>query len=292
MKISALAPWFGSKRTLAPRIVAELGQHRSYWEPFCGSMAVLMGKPVATVEQVNDLHGDLINLARVVQDETMAKDLYGRSYRTLFHEKLLSEAKAILMQPMGQGPDVTRAYWYLVFSWMSLNGVSGTPLNSTGTFAVRYSTSGGNGAGRWLSVVESLPEWHERLRGVQILNRCGFTLLERIEDKDGTVIYCDPPYLVKGAKYVHDFTADDHDRLAQMVQRFERTRVVVSYYDHPRLDELYPIWTKVTCNTAKAMVNGGRRGKGGRVDAPEVLLINGPSFTQPNDSGSLFGEGA
>lgn len=38
MKISAIAPWFGSKRTLAPRIVEVLGEHRAYWEPFCGSL--------------------------------------------------------------------------------------------------------------------------------------------------------------------------------------------------------------------------------------------------------------
>jgi DNA adenine methylase len=40
MPIKAIAPWFGGKRTLAPRITAELGAHRAYWEPFCGSMAV------------------------------------------------------------------------------------------------------------------------------------------------------------------------------------------------------------------------------------------------------------
>ena len=44
MQIKALAPWFGGKRTLAPRIVAELGPHRAYWEPFCGSLAKDSGK--------------------------------------------------------------------------------------------------------------------------------------------------------------------------------------------------------------------------------------------------------
>lgn len=52
MKVKALAPWFGGKRTLAPRVIAELGEHRDYWEPFCGSMAVLLAKPVATYETV------------------------------------------------------------------------------------------------------------------------------------------------------------------------------------------------------------------------------------------------
>jgi len=43
--ITALAPWFGSKRNLAPEIVRELRRHSCYWEPFCGSMAVLLAKP-------------------------------------------------------------------------------------------------------------------------------------------------------------------------------------------------------------------------------------------------------
>ncbi len=43
-KITAIAPWFGGKRTLAPRIIEALGKHTAYWEPFCGSMAVLLAK--------------------------------------------------------------------------------------------------------------------------------------------------------------------------------------------------------------------------------------------------------
>lgn len=58
MRISAIAPWFGSKRVLAPKIVEQLGQHRCFWEPFCGSMAVLLAKPTVSQETVNDLHGD------------------------------------------------------------------------------------------------------------------------------------------------------------------------------------------------------------------------------------------
>jgi site-specific DNA-cytosine methylase len=57
MKIKALAPWYGSKRTLADRIVKELGPHKFYVEPFCGSCAVLrnhgdavpVGGPAPTV---------------------------------------------------------------------------------------------------------------------------------------------------------------------------------------------------------------------------------------------------
>jgi site-specific DNA-adenine methylase len=44
MKIKAIAPWYGSKRTLAPRIINQLGPHTTYVEPFAGSLAVLLAK--------------------------------------------------------------------------------------------------------------------------------------------------------------------------------------------------------------------------------------------------------
>lgn len=293
MKIKAIAPWFGSKRTLAPAVVEQLGGHRAYWEPFCGSCAVLFAKPQATYESVNDLHQDLVNLALVLQAEDTALDLYAKVTRTLFHEHLLPVAKAALAAPMPEFPNVNRAYWYLVFSWVGLNGISGTPLNHTGTFAVRYSSAGGNGATRWASVAESVPAWHRRLAGVQILSRDAFDLLARIDDEPGTAVYCDPPYIAKGAKYVHDFTSVDHARLAALLSRFRHARVVVSYYAHPRLSELYPYpqWTVIgpdRLNVAKSMVNGGRRDAGGRVSAPEILLVNGPEFVAGGELGDLF----
>lgn len=290
MKIGTLAPWYGSKRTLAPRIVEELGPHRVYWEPFCGSCAVLFSKDRCTYETVNDLHGDLHNLALVVQHRETAEDLYARAARTLFHENMLPFAKARLISERDNCPDVERAYWYLVFSWMGLNGISGTPLHHTGTFAVRYSGNGGNGATRWASVCQSIPDWHERLIGVQILNRDAFEIIPRIDDKAGTVMYVDPPYFTKGAKYVHDFSREDHCRLAEMLNRFLDLRVVVSYYDHPMVEELYVSrgWTKVACSVAKSMVNSGKRDQKGRSEAPEVLLINGPSFSGQGEDPGLF----
>ena len=47
-KITTIAPWFGGKRTLAATIAGEIGKHSAYWEPFCGSMAVLINGPSNT----------------------------------------------------------------------------------------------------------------------------------------------------------------------------------------------------------------------------------------------------
>jgi DNA adenine methylase len=92
MKVTAIAPWFGSKRTMAPIIVAELGPHRAYFEPFCGGMSVLLNKPPCGHETINDLHSDLINLARVIQDVKLGSQLYRRLRRVVLHEEVLEEA--------------------------------------------------------------------------------------------------------------------------------------------------------------------------------------------------------
>jgi DNA adenine methylase len=277
--IGSLAPWYGAKRTMAPEIVRALGPHHSYWEPFCGSMAVLLGKPPSRTEVVNDLHGDLVNLARVIQSPTLGPKLYRSLRRVLASEALFRDA---LLSVCADGPpppdgrlDWHRAHQYFVASWQGMNGVAGTSAFNT-NFARRFSSLGGDGGARFVGAVRSIPAWRRRLERVQVLSSDGIGLCEKIEDREGTVIYADPPYLVKGAAYLHDFAADDHGRLAEVLNRFRRTRVVVSYYTHPRLADLYPAWHTRRIDVAKSLVNPGRRGRAGATKAPEVLLSNLP----------------
>lgn len=290
--ITAIAPWFGSKRTLAPRIVRELGPHKFYVEPFCGSLAVLFAKASAAMECVNDLHGDLINLARVLASDR-APDLYERASRLLMHQDLHGECKG---RVVGTEPEpapsieavgechVRRALDYLVMSWQGRNGSAGTKPGNI-TTARRFTSNGGSGGLRWRSAVESIPAWHERLRSVSISRMDAFELLDRLGDQDGTTVYVDPPYLRKTTKYIHDLERSDHDRLAAALGRFRRARVVVSYYDEPEIRALYEGWTIVECPMSKSIVNQGARDASGEaVTAPEILIINGPSFT----SGGLW----
>lgn len=282
MKINALAPWFGGKRTLAPTIIEELGKHSAYWEPMCGSMAVLLAKEPCSMETVNDLHGELINLARVVASEEMAIALYETTQRTLLHEGLMKESAARVVTRNGcrptESPDLQRAIDYFICSWMGKGGVAGSKSYRMGVCA-RYTKNGGHGARRFVSAVESIPAWHERLRAVTILSRDAIELCDKTEDGAGVAIYADPPYLSKGAEYLHDFDWLAHRRLAKALSRFKKTRVVVSYYDHPDLAAMYPGWTKREDFMTRSMASQGQRGERGRKETgPEVLLINGPSF--------------
>jgi DNA adenine methylase len=297
MPIKAIAPWFGGKRNLAPLIVRELGDHRSYWEPFCGGLPVLMAKPPCAMETVNDLHKMIINLAQVIRHRDQGPMLYRMLRRTLMHEDFFAESDNIIRQ-IEQGflpkdakalPSVMQAYHYFLASWLGRNGTAGLAGSKRGTYCVRYTANGGHAATRWNNAIASIPAWRRRLAKVTILNRDGFDLLERIEDAPHTAIYCDPPYLVKGATYMHDFDTQDHSRLAKALSRFRHARVVVSYYDHPHLQAMYPGWTKVCIEVSKSLGNANIRGGGVSAKAVEVLLINGPSLTQ-GERGLLLAE--
>ncbi len=283
-RITGLAPWFGAKRTLAPRIVEEFGRHRVYWEPFCGSMAVLLAKAPCAMETVNDLHGDLVNLARVIQSPVDGPKLYRRLRRVLLCETLFWEAAETIRRDIPKAP-IDRAFDYFITAWFGRNGVAGTAEYNS-HFSVRYTYRGGHAATRGRNAVASIPAWRRRLANVTILSRCGIGICERIADERGSVIYADPPYLEKGSTYTHDFSEGDHERLAAVLRQFRRARVVVSYYDHPQLTELYPGWTVRRVPTVKSLVSQGRRDGENKVQAPEVLLINGPSLLE---SAGLFG---
>ena len=63
-----LLSYSGGKAHLAPWIISQLPEHASYCEPFCGSAAVLLQKPRAPLEILNDLNGDIANFFRVLRD--------------------------------------------------------------------------------------------------------------------------------------------------------------------------------------------------------------------------------
>jgi len=109
-----------------------------------------------------------------------------------------------------------------------------------------------------------------------IVNRDAFEILENIKDERDTVIYCDPPYFEKSDKYVHDFTEEQHEQLAQALRRFTKARVVVSYYDDPRLDNLYEGFSKIELKVSTQSLRNATRGKKKkpRKEQVEVLLLN------------------
>lgn len=282
--ITALVPWYGSKRTMAPKIVEVLGKHKGYLEPMAGSMAVLFAKPRAALEMVNDLHGDLINLARVVASARWV-ELVKMAEQTLTCAAFCHEFKTALdATPATVAPSVLevdnchleRAWQYLTVSWLARNGISGLATTESSP-ARRWTVNGSSTGSRWTGVAQSIPDWHERLRGVLIDSLDAFSILEKVDDSPEWTIYLDPPYFRKGATYLHDFNPSDHSRLAEALKRFRKTRVVISYYDEPEIRQLYGGWWFHECPMNKNLASQSRRDAAAKVTAPEILIVNQPA---------------
>lgn len=321
MKLTSLLPWFGSKRTMAPEIVNQLGKHSYYFEGCCGSMAVLFAKEPSEHEVVCDLHGAMTNLAWIVREWPAAEQLFERLQRVMYSDELYAASKEWLAENDGKeldGPaapglqkiagddfeaSIEWAYHYFIASWMGRNGVSGTARVNY-QIATRWTKGGGSGPLRFRNAVDSIPDWCERLKNVHILRRDMFDIIPKIEDDDGVSVYVDPPYLpgtISGnSKYLHGFDeavnfdhgAGDirkvtkHELLAKQLCRFRKARVVVSYYADPQLQSLYPGWSVMDCSRHKHLHVQNKRG-GSRKDAPEVLLVNGelaPEYVKPKQA--------
>lgn len=305
--LGAVLPYFGGKRNMAGDIMRQLTLGRPlksfslYCEPFHGSAAVLMAlreagyKGAATA---NDLDALNHNLMRVLSYETLAYELYQAMVATSLHEKAYTDALHFLsMRTNQQAPiasdnvAVQLAWAYLIASWMGRNGETGLDkawLDQLKGFCLRWTVSGGDPSVRWVRVLQSVPMWHKWLsEKTTYLCRDAIAVITDVPDDADVMLYCDPPYLHEtrgNARYRVDsddntgtmFEAGDfHDKLACALDRFKKTRVVVSYYAHERLKRLYPSrdgWEHIDMAMNKALTNV--RGAGDTI-AKEVLIVRG-----------------
>ena len=302
--IRAILPYFGGKRSLADTIAVELGTPQMRVVPFCGSLAVEFACSPCGHELSNDLNGHVVNLAHVLASGRCV-ELYERCRRVLNSSTLHDEARRRIgaiecRKRMPTPADVDAptdfhiewAFWFLVRDWQGRNGTSGTSRGNI-TFGQRYTPNGGGGARRWAQAVESMPWWHERLRSIQVLHVDALGLIESTDDLPSVSIYADPPYLTRtrgkggGSRYQHDLPRDPwaemawHAHLARLLRAKKQARIVVSYYAAPEIEALYPGWTIVRLDTLKALSAQNKRGNI-RVPAPEILIINGPSYSDPD----------
>lgn len=291
-EVKALAPWMGAKRTLAPRIVNQIGPHKFYVEPFCGSLSVLLAKPQSNKELAGDVHEEVGNLVDILKDEPASKRLFSELSKVPMCESIQQEADE--RYPLEKNPYRRAKYW-LISSWMNRNGFSGTEKAEKG-FAVRYTTNGGCPAKRWRSVVDTIPWWVERLRNVTFVKRDAFTYLGKLDDRPTTVVYADIPYPIetrnKSTLYAHDFYEKNavnpmeterkkHEELASLFNEYLHARIIVSSYDCPMIREIYADWNVLPVATNKQLSQSSKRNKAkSGTNAPELLFINSEIYPE------------
>ena len=236
-RLTGPVQWYGGKGQLAPRLLKLLPEGEGYCEPYGGAAALLFAKEPSRFEVYNDVNGDLVNLFRALRDPLRFERLCGNVETTLYARGEFIEALNALES--SDDPD-ERAWAFYVAMNQAFGGVKPTPgrwSRSTSPAKARRDVSAA--VSRWLSRLDNLPMWHERLSTVQIDQRDAIDIIRTYDDPD-MVFYVDPPYVREtrnGDAYAFEVDDPHHERLIDALLSIEG-KALVSGYNHPIYEPL------------------------------------------------------
>lgn len=227
-----------------------------YVEGFGGGASVLFHKSQQDIEVYNDLEENVYSLFKVLSDKTMFYHLKERMDLTFYSAQMREEYKQILNTELSTED---RAYYFLCVNRSSFNGVGGFST----THIVRRNMS--KSTSDFLSMIDKLPEIHNRLSSVIIEHRDIMDLIEKY-DRSNVFMYLDPPYVVStrasSQKYQCDMTDEQHEWLVDRLLNC-KCKWLVSGYDNP-------IYNKLTEKYGKLQFKSPNSGS----SATEILWKN------------------
>ncbi|WP_236241134.1 DNA adenine methylase [Streptomyces sp. CC228A] len=254
-------PYFGSKQRIAPWIASLLPEHGHYVEPYCGGLSVLLAKPAAPMETVNDLDGELMTFWRVLRDRPT--ELIRACALTPHSRTELAAAH----EAAGDELELARRIWCRL-----AQGRAGT-LRQTGWrhyIAPAGSTLGM--PGYMDAYVDRLAAAAERLHHVSLEALPALDIIAKYGANCDVLLYVDPPYLGSTrpwSNYRVEMKGEaEHRELAAALHACRAT-VVLSGYDSPLYAELYAGWHRYEQQT----MTGNAQASKGRT---EVLWANRP----------------
>lgn len=255
--------WVGGKSRLRKRIIPLLPAHTCYVEPFAGAAWVLFGKSPSPVEILNDKEQELVNFFRVVKEKP--EELIAS-----FEWELVSRAEFERLASLdsSQLTEVQRAHRFYYLIMAGWGGELNYPRFQTSI------TDGGHGNrlfGALKTLRQRLEPVHRRLSTVIIENLDWQDCIDRY-DREGAVMYIDPPYPGNGCNYSQNMREWEAHKL--LSERLGRTRCkwIVSSYDKPEVRELFTEYFIISVQSASGM-NTGKNGST-RVLNKEILITN------------------
>ena len=265
--------WVGGKSRLRKHIIPLLPAHTCYVELFAGAAWVLFGKRPSDVEILNDKEEELITFFRVVKDKP--EELIAS-----FEWELVSRAEFERLANLdsSQLTDVQRAHRFYYLIMAGWGGELHYPRFQTSI------TDGGHGNrlfGALKTLRQRLEPIHKRLSTVIIENLDWQECIDRY-DRQGTVMYIDPPYPGNGCNYSHNMRDwDAHELLAERLGRTQ-CKWILSSYDKTEIHQLFPncFFTPVQSSSGMNTEKNGST----RVLNKEVLITN---FTPANETQTM-----
>ena len=202
-----------------------------YVEGFGGGASVLFQKEKTALEVYNDLGENVYSLFKVLSDKTKFEELKEKLDLTYYSEEIRNEYKQDLKRNDLSLED--RAYKFIYVNRSSFNGVGGFSTTMLARRNMSKSTSD------YLSMIDKLPEIHNRLSSVIIEHKDIMELLDKY-DNEKTFMYLDPPYVkstrLSNQTYEVEMTNEQHQKLCERLLTF-KGKILLSGYDH----EIYKI---------------------------------------------------
>ena len=227
-------PWYGGKNSHLKFLLPLLPTDAySYVEPFGGSAAVLLNRPPAKLETLNDLNQEIVNFFRVLRerpDELIdllrltphSRAEYEQSKQPYCGSDVLERARLFyvsVQQSFGSKRDG---------GWKATNGSRNHNMPATLV----------NSSNELLRLVD-------RLMAVQLECRPATDVIKRYDGSD-VLMYVDPPYVPDSRRainvYDYEMSRRDHVELAELLNQCE-ARICLSGYRCDLYDDLYNGWT-------------------------------------------------
>lgn len=223
--------YYGGKSYMTNIIINQFPKdYEVYVEGFGGGASVMFQKEKTPLEVYNDLGENVYSLFKVLSDKDMFERLKEKLDLTYYSEQLRNEFKQDLK---GELSLEDRAYKFIFVNRSSFNGVGGFST----TMLARRNMS--KSCSDYLSMIDKLPEIHNRLSSVIIEHKDIFDLIDKY-DKETTFMYLDPPYVketrLSNQTYECEMTNEQHRQLCERLLTF-KGKVLLSGYDN----EIYKI---------------------------------------------------
>ena len=253
MKTKSALSWFGSDSEVASELAAMLDHCHHVSIPFVGGASIIPHLKARAI-LANDLHNAAINFYKFASgrfglDQQAA--LFRKCDATLSHPQELWQAGEYMRERCLQG-SLNHAWAFWVQCWLGRKGKGGCK-GKVSMPSVRYTAGGGTNASRIKSAANDLQAWAAHFQRCEWTSEDFRVFLSRLADNVDCGIYCDPPWVGAGDSYLHTFSEQDHRDLADCLDRFDHSTVVVRYGDHPLIQELYPLskwlWTRAESRT-------------------------------------------
>lgn len=176
--------WYGGKLRMAQEINLLIPEHEAYYEPFCGSAAVLLNHPRSPLEVINDLDPEISHFFRVLADEEKGKELVERLSKLYYGKWVFDEAIQAKKQHYRGMSDIEKAVKTFILITQSFNGLRKNFSRQAYRDTIAYREN----------IRMNIPFAHERLANVKVLNMDGIDLIGRLVNNEKAFLFLDPPY--------------------------------------------------------------------------------------------------